>query len=101
METNKTVQFVYNFQNFDDQPTRIEYPVLLPYRGDIRELSHEVVSQQMDPIMKMLDAHEGDKLYSVKGRQRIKLIKKNFICRIVQTFEDLRGEREPRLLQQS
>ncbi|KAG4070694.1 hypothetical protein HA402_013614 [Bradysia odoriphaga] len=58
METNKTVQFVYNFQNYDGQPSRIEYPIVLPYRGDIRELSYEIVAKQMDPIMKMLDAHE-------------------------------------------
>lgn len=60
METNKTVQFIYNFQNFDGQPLKLEHPIILPYRGDVRELSHEIVSKQMDPIMKMLDAHEGD-----------------------------------------
>lgn len=66
METNKTVQFVYNSQNYDGQPSRIEHPIVLPYRGDVRELSHEVVDKQMNPIMKMLDAHEGIR----KGRRR-------------------------------
>lgn len=68
METNKTVQFIYNFQNFDGQPLRIEYSIALPYRGDVRELSHEIVSKQMDPVMKMLDAHEGDSLKKGGGQ---------------------------------
>lgn len=60
METQKTVQFVYNFQNFDGQSTKIEYSIVLPYQGNVTELSHEIVSKQMDPVMKMLDAHDGE-----------------------------------------
>lgn len=86
METNKTVQFIYNFQNFDGQPSKIEHPIVLPYRGDVRELSHEIVSKEMDPIMKMLDAHEGD---TNKGRQIISSLNKNLNCRVAQTFENI------------
>ncbi len=98
METNKTVPFVYNFQNYDGQPSRIEYPISLPYRGDIRELSHEVVAKQMDPIMKMLDAHEGDCYTQLIGGRKGEYKWMILICRIVQTFEDIHWERKPGLL---
>lgn len=87
METNKTVQFVYNFQNFDGQPFKIEHPIVLPYRGDVRELSHEIVAKEMDPVMKMLDAHEGDMV--IKGRRIIRSFNKNLNCRDAQTFENI------------
>lgn len=91
------MQFVYNFQNFDGQPSRIEYPIVLPYRGDVRELSHEVVSKQMDPIMTMLDAHEGDTSFLGEANS-ISLMNQNLNCRIVQTFENICGERKSGLL---
>lgn len=94
METNKTVQFVYNFQNFDGQPNRIEHSIVLPYRGDVRELAHEVVSIQMDIVMKMLDAHEGNGwIRKMGGGKHFILfheLRSNLNdCRIVQTFENI------------
>uniref|UniRef100_A0A8W7K8F2 Uncharacterized protein n=1 Tax=Anopheles albimanus TaxID=7167 RepID=A0A8W7K8F2_ANOAL len=56
LEPSKVVDFHYEYQNVDDKPAKLVYAIEIPYRGSVAELSHQIVTARMDPIMQFLKA---------------------------------------------
>lgn len=59
MEIQKQKEFSYSYQHYNGKEKTLQYPVKIPFKGNVIELGHEIVSQKMDSMMKMLDAHLG------------------------------------------
>lgn len=52
--------FTYEYTHCDGTKRTLEYPVPIPLVDEtVEELSYRIVNEKMDPIMKILDAHEG------------------------------------------
>lgn len=57
-EPTKITIFTYEYKYCDGSNRRLEYPVTIPLCDEtINELAHRIVSEKMDPIMQILDAH--------------------------------------------
>lgn len=50
--------FIYNYKHYDGTERTLEYPVPIPLCNEtVNELAHRIVTEKMDPVMKILDAH--------------------------------------------
>lgn len=63
LENQKIKEFIYTYKNYNGEEKTLTFPIRIPYKGNLAELSHEIVSFKMDPVMKMLDAHIGEYFY--------------------------------------
>ncbi|XP_053682077.1 protein C12orf4 homolog isoform X2 [Sabethes cyaneus] len=77
VQCEKTVEFHYEFKNYNDSNAKLTYPVEIPYTKSTDELAHRIVAKRMDPIMKFLRADK-----------HLKITLKHFIRMENQKFYD-------------
>lgn len=50
-----TVEFVYAYKNYNNTWTNLTYAIELPYIKSTDELAHQIISEKMDPVLRLLD----------------------------------------------
>lgn len=55
--------FHYDYKKHNGQLASISYPIQIPFDGIVLELAHDIVHHTMEPIMRMLDAHLGTRIF--------------------------------------
>ncbi|XP_052867551.1 protein C12orf4 homolog [Anopheles cruzii] len=59
LEPSKIVDFCYEYENVDGKQGKLVYAIEIPYKGSVTELTHQIITNRMDPIMKFLKADRG------------------------------------------
>ncbi|XP_058058972.1 protein C12orf4 homolog [Anopheles bellator] len=81
LEPSKIVDFCYEYENVDGKQGKLVYAIEIPYKGSVTELSHQIIANRMDPIMKFL-----------KADRNLLEVLQQFVERENQAFYDERDE---------
>ena len=57
---SRSVDFTYKYEEIDGTAKELRYSVEIPYRDDVKELSHRILATEMPPLRRYLELDSGE-----------------------------------------